>query len=54
MITWYLVPSEEELFKKYNPELQQRSLEMRPQAERDFDDFVNRLKQYSKSDKPRT
>ncbi len=47
-----MVPSEEELFLKYNPELQKRSLENRYQKQKDFDDFVNRLKEYSKSDKP--
>lgn len=50
-LTSYLVPTEEELFKKYNPDLQKRSLEMRGQAEQDFDNFVTRLKEYSKSDK---
>jgi hypothetical protein len=45
-------PSEEELFLRYNPELQKRSLENRQQKQQDFDDFVTRLKIYSKSDKP--
>ncbi|KAH6630446.1 hypothetical protein B0J18DRAFT_488233 [Chaetomium sp. MPI-SDFR-AT-0129] len=48
----YVQPTEEELFQKYNPELQKRSLENRAQREQEFDDFVNRLKKYSKSDKP--
>jgi hypothetical protein len=48
----WLTPTEEELFLKYNPELQKRSLENRQQKQQDFDDFVNRLKVYSKSDKP--
>lgn len=50
----YVQPTEEELFQKYNPELQKRSLENRAQREQEFDDFVNRLKKYSKSDKPST
>lgn len=38
--------------QKYNPELQKRSLENREQKQQDFDNFVNKLKEYSKSDKP--
>ena len=38
--------------QKYNPELQKRSLENREQKQQDFDNFVCKLKEYSKSDKP--
>ncbi|KAK3632920.1 Assembly factor cbp4 [Elasticomyces elasticus] len=38
--------------QKYNPELQKRSLERRKEKQEDFDYFVGRLKEYSKSDKP--
>lgn len=38
--------------QRYNPELQRRSLERRKEKQEDFDNFVNRLKQHSKSDKP--
>lgn len=38
--------------QKYNPDLQKRSLENREQRQQDFDDFVTKLKEYSKSDKP--
>ncbi|KFY06142.1 hypothetical protein V491_08831 [Pseudogymnoascus sp. VKM F-3775] len=48
----WLTPTEEELFARYNPELQRRSLENRQQKQEDFDNFVTRLKEYSKSDKP--
>ncbi|KAI1398596.1 CBP4-domain-containing protein [Hypoxylon fuscum] len=48
----YVQPTDEELFKKYNPELQKKSLERRYEKQKDFDDFVTRLKEYSKSDKP--
>lgn len=48
----WLTPTEEELFSRYNPELQRRSLENRQQKQEDFDNFVTRLKEYSKSDKP--
>jgi len=38
--------------QRYNPELQRRSLENRQQKQENFDAFVGRLKEYSKSDKP--
>jgi hypothetical protein len=47
-------PTDEELFQKYNPELQKRSLERRVERQQEFDDFVTKLKEYSKSDKPST
>ncbi|RFU32607.1 hypothetical protein B7463_g3713, partial [Scytalidium lignicola] len=50
--TYWVTPTEEELFLKYNPDLQKRSLANRQGTQQDFDDFVNRLKEYSKSDKP--
>jgi len=49
---YYVSPSEEEIFFKYNPELQKRSLENRVGRQQDFDNFVGKLKEYSKSDKP--
>ncbi|KAK4151336.1 hypothetical protein C8A00DRAFT_36036 [Chaetomidium leptoderma] len=48
----WVQPTDEELFQKYNPELQKRSLERRVERQQEFDDFVTRLKEYSKSDKP--
>lgn len=48
----WVTPTDEELFKKYNPELQKRSLERRYEKQKEFDDFVGKLKEYSKSDKP--
>jgi hypothetical protein len=50
--TYWLTPTEEELFKKYNPELQKKSLENRQQKQEEFDQFVTKLKEYSKSDRP--
>jgi len=50
--TMWVTPTDEELFKKYNPELQKRSLERRYEKQKEFDDFVGKLKEYSKSDKP--
>ncbi|KAK0729976.1 assembly factor CBP4 [Lasiosphaeris hirsuta] len=48
----WVSPTDEELVKKYNPELQKRSREGRYEREKEFDDFVMRLKEYSKSNKP--
>ncbi|KAL8859821.1 MAG: hypothetical protein Q9178_003653 [Gyalolechia marmorata] len=63
---FYFQPTDEELFKlfkhhsnyhsptnqKYNPELQRKSLENREGRQQDFDNFVTKLKEYSKSDRP--
>ncbi|KAF2810015.1 CBP4-domain-containing protein [Mytilinidion resinicola] len=51
LVMW-VTPTEEELFLRYNPELQKRSLENRREKQEDFDQFVTNLKEYSKSDKP--
>jgi hypothetical protein len=53
-LVYYISPTEEELFLKYNPELQKRSLENRKGKQEDFDNFVMKLREYSKSDKPST
>ena len=47
-------PTEEELFQRYNPELQKKSLERRYERQKEFDDYVTKLKEYSKSDKSST
>ena len=52
MLVYWLSPTEEELFLRYSPDLQKRSLENRIGKQQDFDDFVGKLKEYSKSDKP--
>ncbi|KAL4883959.1 hypothetical protein BJY04DRAFT_183596 [Aspergillus karnatakaensis] len=44
-------PTDEELFKRYNPDLQKRSLEEGDRRAQEFDEYVTRLKQWSKSDK---
>ncbi|KAK4453362.1 hypothetical protein QBC34DRAFT_395404 [Podospora aff. communis PSN243] len=49
--TLWVSPTEDELFKKYNPELQKRSLEGRYEKQKEFDDFVSNLKRLAKSDK---
>ncbi|KAH6888089.1 hypothetical protein B0T10DRAFT_67625 [Thelonectria olida] len=50
--TMWLTPSEEQLRSRYNPELLKKSLEGKEEREQEFNDFVTRLKEYSKSDKP--
>jgi len=49
---YYVTPAEGELFKRFNPELQKRNLEMRDQRLKDYEHFLSQLKEYSKSDKP--
>ena len=48
----WVSPTDEELFQKYSPELKRKSLERRVEREQEFDDFVTKLKEYSKSDRP--
>jgi hypothetical protein len=50
----YLTPTEEELFQKYNPDLQKKSLEQRELRKQEFDDYVTKLKAQSKSDQHST
>jgi hypothetical protein len=49
-----VTPTEGELFKRFSPELQKYNLENRERRQRDYEDFVGKLKEYSKSDKPST
>jgi 1,4-alpha-glucan branching enzyme len=51
-LVYYVSPTEEQLFLKYNPDLQKRSLENRIGRQQDFDNFVGKLKEYSKSERP--
>ncbi|PGH07443.1 assembly factor CBP4 [Blastomyces parvus] len=51
LLVGYVRPTEEELFKRFNPELQKRNLETREQKQKDFDTFVTQLKTHAKSDK---
>lgn len=51
---FWVQPTDEELFKRYSPELQKKSLERRHERQQEFDDFVNQLKDFSKSDKHST
>ncbi|KAI5375475.1 hypothetical protein AA0117_g11175 [Alternaria alternata] len=51
-LVWYVTPTEEEIFKRYSPELQKKALAGREQRQKDFDAFVGQLKEASRSDKP--
>ena len=51
LVMW-VTPTEEEIFKRYSPELQKKALASREQRQKDFDGFVTQLKDLSKSDKP--
>ncbi|TLD21903.1 hypothetical protein PspLS_07825 [Pyricularia sp. CBS 133598] len=50
-LVMYISPTEEELFKRYNPDLQKRALESRYERQKEYDDFVTELKKSAKSDK---
>ncbi|KAJ5706813.1 hypothetical protein N7488_006614 [Penicillium malachiteum] len=47
----YIRPTDEELVKRYNPDLQKRSAEQGERRAQEFDDYVKKLKEWSKSDK---
>lgn len=49
---YYVTPSEGELFQRFSPELQASNLANRARRQREYEDFVGKLKEYSKSDKP--
>ncbi len=51
-LTYWVVPTEEELRSRYNPDLLKKSIEGRAEREAEFNGFVTKLKEYSKSDKP--
>ncbi|KAF2830151.1 CBP4-domain-containing protein [Ophiobolus disseminans] len=51
LVMW-VTPTEEEIFKRYSPELQKKALARREQTQQDFENFTKQLKEASKSDKP--
>ncbi|KAG0644589.1 hypothetical protein HOY80DRAFT_1028452 [Tuber brumale] len=51
-LVYYVTPDPDELFKRYNPELQKKTLEMRGEREKRYGEFMEKLREYSKSDKP--
>ncbi|KAI9654275.1 MAG: assembly factor cbp4 [Alyxoria varia] len=52
MTIWYVSPDEEELRSKYNPELKKKSLEGRDEKLQAHQEFVEKMREFSKSDKP--
>ncbi|KAL1892888.1 Assembly factor cbp4 [Sporothrix stenoceras] len=52
MLTVYVMPTDEELFQRYNPELQKRSLERREERQAEFNEWLQNLKRQSQSNKP--
>lgn len=48
------VPKEGEVFKQFSPELQKRNLELQDERQRNYQEFLDELKQYSQSEKPST
>lgn len=50
LVQW-IRPSDDELVKRYSPELQKRSAEQGHRKAQEFDDYVTKLKEWSKSDK---
>lgn len=52
MLTVYVMPTDEELFQRYNPELQKRSLERREERTAEFNEWLQNLKRQSQSSKP--
>jgi len=51
-LVYWVQPDPDELFKRYNPELQKKALSERDQRLREHTEFVEKLREYSKSDKP--
>jgi len=51
-LVYYVMPTEEELFQRYNPDLQRRALAERSSRLAAHGEFMHKLQEYSKSDKP--
>ncbi|KAF2130923.1 CBP4-domain-containing protein [Dothidotthia symphoricarpi CBS 119687] len=51
LVMW-VTPTEEEIFKRYSPDLQKKALARREQTQQDFDNFTRQLKEAARSDKP--
>ena len=51
-LMYYVTPAEGEVFKRFSPDLQKRNLELRDQRMKNNEEFVTKLIEYSKSDKP--
>ena len=53
-LVFYLQPDPDELFSRYNPDLQKKALAGREKRLADHQEYVRKLKEYSKSDRPST
>ncbi|KAL4958175.1 hypothetical protein BDW69DRAFT_179953 [Aspergillus filifer] len=51
MLVEKIRPTPEELRERFSPEIRQRNLEQGDRREREFDEYVTKLKEWSKSDK---
>ncbi|KAF3910097.1 hypothetical protein AA313_de0202959 [Arthrobotrys entomopaga] len=51
-LVMYVSPTEEEIFSRYSPELQRKAIAERPRRMKEYQEFLDQLKEYSKSDKP--
>lgn len=49
---YYVTPAEGELFQRFSPELQASNLANRERRMRQHEDFMGKLREYSKSDLP--
>ena len=54
MLVEKIRPTPEELRARFSPEIRQRNLEQGDRREREFDEYVTKLKEWSKSDKSST
>ena len=50
----YVTPTEEELRKRYNPELRARSEANRDEKMKEAEEFIGKIKEYSKDPRPST
>jgi hypothetical protein len=48
----YVSPDPDELFSRYNPDLQKKALAEREQRLKEHAEYMTKLMEYSKSDKP--
>lgn len=51
-LIYYVTPTEEEIRKRYNPDLRRRSEETRLERQERFDAFASKMKEYARSDRP--
>jgi hypothetical protein len=52
LFTKWVMPTEEQLLAKYNPDLRERTIREKPKVQKEFDDFVTQLKEDAKDGRP--